>query len=218
MELKKQIKKAKELKKEVNDEIKKLEKDLLEASKKADMPVVRESLQEEKRGFRFWKKKPSRVREMGKQEGLKFLDKQYLKRFPETTFLIEMFFSNGTSKIWVIRTKEEMFYYKGRGYYLRYEDVRFSITNNQYKLFFHEDYCTPIDKQIIRLPDKDAEDGREQAYFSVTSSNIKEVIRMKYIEALAKGGDTSAYLIITMFAAVLTLLMMGYLLYSLRGG
>ena len=53
-----------------------------------------------------------------KEESLKYFDKVKLNLFPTKTFLITMFFSNGTCKQFVIYTKKKTFIYKGRSYYL----------------------------------------------------------------------------------------------------
>lgn len=134
-----------------------------------------------------------------KQEGLKRKDKRILKNNPETAFYIEMYFSNGTSREYVIKSKEECFCYKKRWYYLRFEDSWFNLTQNQYKLNYYDDHPVPIDRKVIRKGDKN--------FFSVTPENLKPLIEMEYVKALASSQELSKYLKMTAVIGFINILM-----------
>lgn len=126
------------------------------------------------------------AKEKKKQVKLGYWNKRRLKKKPETSFLIRMKFSNGTSKEFVVSTKNETFKYMKRVYYLRYENSWFNLTQNQYELDFFDDYPVPLDREVLKKGDI--------AYWSVTSSNLKPLIEMEYIKALASSADIDKYL------------------------
>ena len=138
-------------------------------SEKVDQPVVR----------------GGSVREKLKREKIGFWDNRKLRKHPESSFFIEMIFSNGTSKEFVIISTEELFVYRKRWYYLRYEDSIFNITQANYKLLYHEDHAFPLSKEIIKKG--------ETAFWSISPENIRPLIEMAYIKALV-SNDFSKYL------------------------
>jgi len=130
------------------------------------------------------------VREKKKHEKLGFWNKRRLKKSPEKAFFIEMFFSNGTSKEFVITTNDEIFRYNKRWYHLRFENSWFNLSQNQYKLNFFDDYCEPMDREVIRKLGKDG----DKNFFSVTPDNLKPLIDMEYVKALASSQELDKYL------------------------
>lgn len=144
------------------------------------------------------------VKEKQKLKGLSWLQKRKLKKKPESSFLIRMFFSNGTSKEFVISTKKETFDYIGKTFYLRYEDSWFNLTQNQYELNYFDDYPVPLDREIKRIGDKN--------YWSVTSENLKPIIKMEYVKALASSQEIDKYLkMVATLSVMLIFLMLGVL-------
>ena len=73
------------------------EKEVLE---KKERPIIDNEIPSVKKGF---------VRLKKKWEGLLKKDKRKLKKKPETSFLVRMFFSNGTSREFVVSTNNELF-------------------------------------------------------------------------------------------------------------
>ena len=136
--------------------------------------------------------------ESKKLMGLSFWDRRKIKKKPEHSFLITMIFSNGTSRRFIISTNEETFSYKKRHYNLRYEDSYFSLTDNQFILFYHEDFVNPIDRELVRL-------GNE-AYFTTTPENIKPIIDMEYVKALSSSIELNKFFRSSLVLMILNLL------------
>ncbi len=174
-----------------------------------EMPKVEDDKKVLTKKWKIFPKDRSGVREIKKREKLSWKDNLYLNRFPSQSFLIEMFFSNGTSRTWVIKTSKETFEYKKRTYYLRYQDSWFNLTNNQYKLYFHEDYVCPIDRKVLVQPDNNPETvGKEKAFFSTTPSNIKGVIDMDYLRNLIGSENFNKMLKLAVIFAGVSLLLL----------
>lgn len=122
-----------------------------------------------------------KVYEKKKYRKLGFRNVWKLKSKPEKSFLIKMLFSNGTSKEFVIVGKTETFDYRKRTYYLQYENSWFNITQNQYELTYFDDFPVPVNRKIIKEGD--------EAFFSVTPENLKPLIKMEYVKALASSEE-----------------------------
>ncbi len=159
------------------------------ASKKKNIPTVEEG----------------KVREKLKWEKLGFWHKRRLKRKPETAFLIRMFFSNGTSKEFVISTTKETFDYLGRTYYLRYEDAYYNLTQNLYELNYFDDYPVPLDREVVKIGDKN--------FWTVTSENLKDIIKMEYVKALASSQELNKFLRMNATLSVLIVFMTMVVIY-----
>ena len=144
--------------------------------------------------------------------GLKFMDKWRLKRAPHKSYLITMFYSNGTARSWVIKSSGETFKLKKRCYYLRYEDAVYDLTQKQYHLFFHEDHPVPIDREVKKQ-------GRA-SWFSVTPHNLDPLIRMEFVKALVSSTELNKYLrmlvVITGAGLMCSLVAAGILVNALR--
>jgi hypothetical protein len=159
------------------------------------------------------------AKEIKHHKGLSFWDKKKLKDKPDQSFLIEMIFSNGTSRTFVIATKSELFTYKKKTYYLRYQDAVFDLTNREWKLIYHDDHSTPIQKEIVMQRDPDSD--KPEAYFSVHPSNLKPIIRMEYVKALAESQEISKYFKIMIFVMAFGILLTAinlYMTYKLGRG
>ncbi len=172
------------------------------AGKEAELPIVEHGIAKEKpkwnekKVWQFWKK------------GIGFKDQRKLKKKPDSSFLIRMFNSNGTSREFVVSTKNEMFEYNDRTYYLRYEDAWFNLTQNQFELNFFDDYATPLDRKIKK-------EGKE-AYWSVTSENLKPIIDMNYVKVLASSQELDKMLRLTSTLCLLITLLSFISLYFLN--
>lgn len=136
-----------------------------------------------------------KVYEKKKWRKLGFWNKRKLKKKPETSFLIRMFFSNGTSREFVIVTRNEVFRYKKRTYYLRYEDSWFNLTQNQYELNYFDDFAVPLDRKVIKLGNK--------KYWSVTPENVKPIIDMNYVKVLAEAGEMDKWVKMVLIVVIL---------------
>ena len=145
--------------------------------------------------------------------GLGIFERRKLQKHGETAFLINMFFSNGTSKEFVIVTNEETFTYKKRTYYLRYEDSWFSLTQNQYILNFFDDYPVPISREVKMVGD--------ESFFSVKPENLKSLLKMEYVKVLSQNLELDKYLkmaaIFSIINAALTVIIL-FMLYRMGSG
>lgn len=178
-----------EIEDKVKQRMKEHQKRLVSDGEKAGLPISGEGNVGAQKPS--WKKRRFR-------KGLSWRDRRKLKKHPEMSYLITMFFSNGTKKEFVIKTKKETFSYRGREYYLRYEEGWYNLTQNQYELNFFDDYAVPIDRKILRKGNK--------AFFSVTPENLKPIIDMNYVKVLAESGDLNKWVKMTaMFSLVLVL-------------
>ena len=158
------------------------------------------------------------VEEIEPKKGLTFRDKLKLKKNPETAFLITMRFSNGTRATWIIKTDDEVFEYKKRMYYLRYEDAFLDMSHDLYHIDYFDDHPTPISREVIKKIDNNAPKGKEQAYFTVTPSNLKPLIKMEYVKALAESHELTKFLKLALFFGIVnTVALMGILFKLFRG-
>jgi len=155
------------------------------------------------------KKDSVELKEIKKNTGLKFTDKFKLKFKPTISFLISMHFSNGTCKSFVVASKTETFDYKKKTYYLRYENAWFDLTHNLYRLNYFDDFPLPIDRKVIKQGDS--------KFFAVTPENIKPLLKMEYVKALAQSHEISKYLKMCLLLSAVTLLgiiIVGFLVYN----
>jgi len=148
-------------------------------------------------------------REKNKHEKMGFFAKRKLKKNAETSYYIMMKFSNGTCKEFVISTTKEVFTYKKRTYYLRYEDSWFNLTQNQYQLFYFDDYPVPIDRKILKKGDS--------AFFSVTPENLKPLIEMNYVKVLANTQDLDKYLKMGAILGIINMIMLIFIGLAIMG-
>lgn len=125
-------------------------------------------------------------REKLKHEKLGWFQKRKFKKHPDRSYFITMFFSNGTCKEFVIVSNDEVFTYKKRMYYLRFENSFFNLTQNQNHLLYFDDYPVPINKQITKTGDK--------AFFSVSPDNLKPLLKMEYVKVLSQNLELDKYL------------------------
>jgi len=136
-----------------------------------------------------------------KWQRLRFWDKRKLKKKGDTAFLIKMFFSNGTCKEFVVATPNETFTYNKRTYYLRKEDISFNLTQNQFELNYFDDFPVPISiKEIVRK-------GND-AFWSVSPDNLKPLIKMNYVKALASTDDLNKWMKMSLLVGIFTFMLM----------
>lgn len=146
----------------------------------------------------FWdritKKQHPRVRELEQQENLRKKDIRKLNKKPDRAYLITMRFSNGTQRTWVIISSGELFKYHKREYHLLTANSLYDLTNHCYHLVYDEDYTEPINKNIALLEDDTMPDGKKRAFFSVTPSNLKTVLRADLLRQLLDSQSLSKYM------------------------
>jgi len=124
-------------------------------------------------------------------------DEHKLRHTPESSFMITMHFRNGTERTWVHDTRKNWFRYQGQTYVINYEDMLFDLTMQRYRAYYHEDFATPINREI--------EQKGDAAYFAVTPENMKPVLDMEYVKKLVED-NLSLMLMITMIATFVVLL------------
>ena len=151
-----------------------------------------------------------------KLKGLTKKDKRKLIKKPESAYLVKMMFSNGTSKSWVVVSEDEFFVYKKRMYYLRKENSFYNLTHRQDELIYFDDYVCPVEKSPKLLEDSEEKDETlKKTFFSIVPSNIKPIIRMEYIKALAESSEFSKYLKLALVFALLNLIILIYIGYQI---
>lgn len=114
-----------------------------------------------------------------------FKGEQDLKKKPESSYIIEMLFSNGTCKQFVLQTQEKSFSLSNdstKQYILYYEESYFDLSLNQLKLIYHEDYVTPINREIMI-------DDENNPYFFISPDNLKDAWEMRYVRVITKNQD-----------------------------
>jgi len=137
---------------------------------------------------------------------LGIMGRRKLRSKPEHSYIIEMMFSNGTSKTFVITTDKNTFTMKGKTYYLYYEESWFNLSMNQYELKYHEGSAVPINREIIKTGDEN--------YFTVTPENLKDLIKFEYVKVLTGSGSFEKWVKILIIVCGATLL--GVILLALR--
>ena len=124
-------------------------------------------------------------------------DESKLRHKPESSFMITMHFRNGTERTWVINTRKNWFRYQGQTYVINYEDMMYDLSMGRYRAYYHEDYATPINREI--------EQKGDSAYFAVRPENMKPVLDMEYVKKLVED-NLSLMLMITMITTFVVLL------------
>jgi len=147
------------------------------------------------------------VRHKAKYDKLGFWQKRKLKKNPDNTFLIYMMFSNGTCREFVIKSTSELFQYKKRWYYLRYENSWFNLTQNQYVLCFFDDYPVPIDRKVLKEGDKN--------FWTVTPENLKPLFDMQYVKVLSQSQELDKKLTTITILVILVTFIQLFVIYFL---
>jgi hypothetical protein len=158
------------------------------------------------------------VRELEQHENLRRKDTKKLNKKPDRAYLITMRYSNGTMRTFVIVSRGELFKLRKREYHLLTANSLYDLTNHCYHLEYDEDYTEPVNKNIILVPDETVADGKKKAFFSVTPSNLKTVLRADLLRQLLDSQSLSKYmklLVILNFVTVLVSMVSIYLITSL---
>ena len=160
----------------------------------------------------------AKIREVKKQEMRKKLswwDRRKLKRRPETSFLVTIRFSNGTKRSLVVTTDEELFTYRKRSYYLRYEDAVLNLNLGLFELVYDEDHAVPLGREVVmREDDDETEEEFKRAYFQVTPSNVKAIVEQNYIKVLAESQDIQRYLKLALFLGIMNAVLLLFLVFT----
>ena len=200
---------AMNIQKEAEEQVKKIQ-DLMEKDT-IQKKMVSQSPHREPVPLPPEKFKASKIYEITKHDKFKWKHKMMIRFWPEETFLVEMIFSNGTTKEFIVRAKGETFTYKGKEYYLRFEDAYFDLNHKQNKLLFHEDFTVPLRKEIIK--EKDPNNPKLfHPLFEVHPSALKNLLDMEYIKQLTTD-DLSKYLKMSLLLSAITLLLMVFIGY-----
>ena len=158
--------------------------------------VEQKELKRDKRKVPLWKKKGFFT--------MKLKDRNNLSKRPTKTWLVTMRYSNGTSRTFTVCTNDELFKHGKRWYYLYYEDSMYDLSLDSYHLYFDEDICTPIKKELQKIGNSN--------YWSVNPSVIRPLIKFEFLKILTSGNSLTKTLrvillivILNMFATVIIL-------------
>jgi hypothetical protein len=139
-------------------------------------------------------------------------DRRKLRNHPEISYIVTMFFQNGTMKDFVILGKRRMFKYMSRTFILDIENSSvFDLVMNQYHLFYYFDETIPISRINNPIPnkiklfvsdDKNNEQGGGKVgvnkdnniFFSIKSDNVKPVLKQEYVKILATANQLNVWL------------------------
>lgn len=114
---------------------------------------------------------------------LNFFDRWRLKKNPDLSYYIVMFFPNGTCKEWVILNKNTHFRYKGRTYIIDTTEARFDVTQNQFRLFYYYEEAMPIQNEVIPYVDE----GND-IFLRIKSDNVAPLIKQAYVKVLGSSN------------------------------
>jgi len=113
---------------------------------------------------------------------------------PQNAYLITMFYNNGTEKTFTIVTEKNTFLHRAKLYVIIYEEVWKDLNMDNYHFYYNEGCPVPINRELSWIRDSDAEIGKEEAFFSVSPHNLKSIIKMEYVQALANAVELNKYL------------------------
>jgi hypothetical protein len=145
---------------------------------------------------------------------LGFWDKRKLKKLPEKSYFVTMFFPNGTYKEFVIIADKPTFDYQKKTFVIDTQKAYWDLMQNQYRLLYNFEYCVPISRQIHHIADK----GKE-IFLSVNPSNVKELIKQEYVKILASSQNIDMYLKLGMvvgFINLFLLIVMNILIFMMQ--
>ena len=139
----------------------------------------------------------------------KFKSRNMMRKHPDKTFLITMFFKNGTSKTFSLATSENVFTFKNKTYMLYYEESWFDLSMNWFHLYYFENMAVPINREIQAIG--------EEAFFNVKPDNLKNLIRFEYVKVLAGAHSFDRMLkiiILLQFVNVVISIITAFMTYS----
>ena len=143
-----------------------------------------------------------------RKKSFTFLDRLKLKRKPQSTVSIIMNHHNLTVKQFVLDVKDNVFKYQGKNYVIIHELQKFNLSLNLPEYHYHEGYAVPFDNEVVEQIDEDeVQEERKRAFLSVTPHNVKKVIKMEYVKALAQATELNKYLMTILLFGGLTMLM-----------
>lgn len=140
---------------------------------------------------------PYPVRMIKQNEKLKLKEKIKLMLKPTQTFLVTMFFANGTTTHFVIEAKEHFFKYKKKKYHINPDVAWYDINFHQSRLFYYIDYLEPLDKTIYC-------DGNK-SYLKITPDSIEPLIEMEYIKVLSQSQQLTKWIKMAIFLLIIVL-------------
>ncbi len=140
---------------------------------------------------------------------LGFFSRRKLSTAPEYSFLITMFFLNGISKTFVIKSKTNTFKIKGKLYYLYSEESFYDLSMAQYHLYYYENVSVPVNREYVK-------EG-EEAFFSVTPENLADLIKFEYVKVLAGAHNMNKMFTFIILLTVINLVVSGIVLLVVLG-
>jgi hypothetical protein len=147
--------------------------------------------------------KVEEVKEKSKIFG--FWEKRKLKNNPDECYIINMHYGNGTSRLFVLRTTDNVFIHKGKMYLLIHEECWFNLSIREYLFNFHENCVVPINRELEYKPNPEYpnDDMKAEAFYSVTPSNMEKTIKMEYVKALVNSVELTSMLKLILIVAIM---------------
>ena len=166
--------------------------------KEDTLKIETEGLKDLKRKRKFFQKKDVYK--------ISWKDRRKLRKKADKAYLITMFFPNGCLRTFVQTTTKRTFKVRGKTYFLHYEEAFYDLTMELYHLYYFEDIAVPINREMTL-------DG-DEAYFTATPENLKQLIGFEYVKVLANAQNISKTLkfllilsFITMASTIIQLLL-----------
>ena len=138
-----------------------------------------------------------------------FSSRRKLRVAPMSTYLITMYFQNGTMKTFSMTKTENTFDFRKKTYFLYYEEAWYDLSMSQYHLFYFEGFTVPINREVQQIG--------EEAFFNVKPDNLKNLIKFEYVKVLAGAHSFDKLLkVIILLVAVniLATAIIGFMQYS----
>ena len=136
-----------------------------------------------------------------KHQGLSWRQKIKLSRSPTKTYLVTMFYGNGSCEHFVVETTSHFFSHgKNKKYHINKTLCLWDANENTYHLYYHEDQVEPLGFKLIHV-----EEGTDTMMASVTPENLDSVIKMEFVRLIAEGPELGKMMRIMLFLGIATL-------------
>jgi hypothetical protein len=136
-----------------------------------------------------------------KQRGLSWKQKMKLSRSPTKTYLVTMFYGNGSCEHFVVETTSHFFSHgKNKKYHINKTLCQWDANENTYHLYYHEDQAEPLEFKQIHV-----NETTDTMMASVTPENLDSVIKMEFVRLIAEGPELGKMMRIMLFLGIATL-------------
>lgn len=122
-------------------------------------------------------------------------DRTLLKKEPNRTFLITMFYPNSTAATFTIKTKRPEFTHQGGKYLINEDDARLDTTLQRFHLYYHANHPTPIQREVYLTGNKE--------FFSIRPDSMEAYIDYRQLQGVMTGGeDDNKMLLLIVLCAI----------------